>query len=315
MQEIILFYGKKKDHFLYSLYELNYKIYYFQLDELQQEENTLNVKNIYVKKELDLFRKLNQKYKVNKNDLALDLFLWFIDQIQPTKIYLSHEPSVLQQVISVIPDKYPLYSIIHFKYQNTNVDWIQKKSKQLFANSYIWNIDKIIPPSIPVIKNKTHKKNNEIIIWNDCDNLWISGIDLTIKIFSLQLVLSGEKNDYSIENIIQVECLRQKINLEEIQKKIRIEKRNESLFDSDIYLNTSYGEQDYLWNLIGLELNKPQVVPAIGILKEKIKHAIIPKYKMVVPKHMDVMGGTMQVCSPEDYIRVLEKIIIELRKN
>ena len=213
---------------------------------------------------------------------------------------------------------------------------------------------------LPCKKEDIGLKSSDWIILNTNRNTHRKAIDLTISSFVSLLKLIKSKNmdcysvklflnftqentSYDIQEIIKVQSKKYNIPLQDLLHhhivmlpdagKISDEKVMQLYSLCDVGLNTCFGEGLGLCNLEHGSLGKPQVVTATGALVDIFQDfpqmLVQPKARLYCPNSMDMHGGYLDICTPEDIAQKLfwfytnqdqgkklgEKLEVYIRKN
>jgi glycosyltransferase involved in cell wall biosynthesis len=234
------------------------------------------------------------------------------------KLYLFKNINAWSDLIFVFSE--------HWKKHLTEIGISEKK---LFILPH--GVDKTIFKQInkDSAKQKFGFKSDDFIVLNTNRNCYRKATDITIDAFvkfikkqkyndNIKLflnLLNTSTSGYNILDMIQISCLKNKADYEQIIFKhiftrnsleyLSDEKLNELYNACDIGINTCIGEGFGLCNLEHASIGNPQIISNVGAFKdifhEEYSIPIEPKVELYVPNSTEEHGGFLQICDSGDF--------------
>lgn len=177
-------------------------------------------------------------------------------------------------------------------------------------------------------RNKIGLKETDFIILNTNRNCYRKANDITISSFiqflkqenfnaNIKLYINCEmvtSSGYDLVMLIKTECIRYKVSFEKVCQHILTPgSRPGNVSDDminimynacDIGVNTCMGEGFGLCNAEQAYLGKPQVLSAVGALKDifpkKCTYFVEPCVSITVPNNLDAHNGDIAICNQAD---------------
>lgn len=251
--------------------------------------------------------------------------------------------SHITKFVSYIDLVYPFEKIEYLKHLDNNTDLIYVFSDCWKENLIKVGInpekirifyhgieDKFISLSPSDISRKHLQiDKDDFVILNTNRNCYRKAIDITISAFlkflkdenmnkNIKLFLNmylHTKAGYDLLNVVLTECIKQNINFEQAQfhiltpkpditGRVSDEMMNHIYNSCDVGINTAIGEGFGLCNFEHAYLGKPQIVSAVGGLKDifsnDFSYVVEPIITFSTPNTMDGHNGDISYCDYKD---------------
>jgi glycosyltransferase involved in cell wall biosynthesis len=199
-----------------------------------------------------------------------------------------------------------------------------------FDNEKFYPIDKLICRKIFGFDDY------DFIIFNTNRNNYRKSIDKTVDAFvgflklkkcnpniKLFLNMNHEQDNgegYDIKNLIQIACIRNKLDYDiVVNKHVFVYKQlniSDSLLNSmynacDVGINTCVGEGFGLCNLEHGGIGKPQIISGVGAFNDLFTNdyssIIKPVAELYISNQSDFHGGYIKICSTDDFVSAINK--------
>lgn len=313
------------------------------------ERELPNVKEIY-----DAYANEEPKQKGFGEELITD----YIKKINPDIVIIYNDLIVISSLLQRISkmDERDTFKVIPYidlvyrnekndliKFINANVDgvitfnsyWTEQLKKQNFTkpitniphgfsslNHYpipkkvarlYYGIEEDTIVIVNLNRNQPRKR------WDICLMAFIKFISKHLNQKIKLLIGTTMNGAWDLMDIIDTECRKNEITLEDIRKHIIVIPNPQQLTDKevnilynigDIGINTCDGEGFGLCNFEQAGVGIPQIISRVGGFKEIFHKSnsifITPKWSYYVDKSRDVVGGEADICDIDDFVKGLE---------
>jgi glycosyltransferase involved in cell wall biosynthesis len=200
---------------------------------------------------------------------------------------------------------------IHRFYHGIDHTIIYKQDPSIGRKKYNFQPDDFI---VININRNQYRKAHDISISAFLQFLKRENMNPRIKLFINHALESA--GGYDILELIETECIRQKLAYEDVTKKhimhssfrigaLEDEDINMIYNMSDVGINTCFGEGFGLCNAEHASVGKPQIVSAVGALRDifegETQMLVEPKTFIMIPNQLDDHSGDIHICDASDF--------------
>ena len=249
----------------------------------------------------------------------------------------EYEHTEIIHFINQYTDKFFVFSECWKK----NLSMIGIPESKMFLLKHGLDVSKISKIDSQVSRKIIGLPQDDFIVLNINRNTHRKGIDITVSSFlrflkrhncdpkiKLYLTSNKEPSSYDVLEVLRVECVQLNLNYQKIiyehvlisNHSIMTDQLVNHLYNAcDVGINTCYGEGFGLCSLEHASVGKAQIVSGVGALRDIFREGhcklIEPCVKIYLPPALDMTGGYMEICRPEDFADALDDYYLNKEKR